>query len=95
MINLFERYKRGDLSATEIEKLVLDIALDGLNFASETRAKRKYNIPKETDLITEQYDENGLRRYSCRNLDDEAVMVPDKEGFWMPVNDLHHKKGEV
>jgi len=88
MISLFDKYKNGELSAAEIDRISMDIAIDALNFASEEREKRKYNVSKDVDLITEQYDDNGLRRYSMRNMDDEAVMVPDEDGFWTPVNDI-------
>jgi len=88
VINLFDRYKNGDLSAYQIDRLILDIAVDALGYATEEREKRKYNVPKDINLTEEQYDQNGLRRYSMRNMDDEAVMVPDSEGFWTPVNDV-------
>lgn len=88
VISLFDRYKTGDLSAAQIDRLILDIAVDALGFATEEREKRKYNVPKDINLTEEQYDQNGLRRYSMRNMDDEAVMVPDSEGFWTPVNDV-------
>lgn len=93
IIDLFDKYKKGELSASEIDRLSFSIAKEGLDFASEERSKRKYNIPSDTDLVTERYDDNGLRRYSMRNMDDEAVMVPDEEGFWTPVNDILKRMG--
>lgn len=89
IISMFVRFKNHEsLSADKIDEMSFRIGMAALNFASEERGKRKYNIPDDIDLVTEQYDNNGLRRYSMRNMDDEAVMVPDEDGFWTPVNDV-------
>ncbi|MFA6063969.1 MAG: hypothetical protein WC736_15380 [Gallionella sp.] len=59
-------------------------------------------LSKIPDLVTEQYDDSGRRRYSLGRVDGEPCMIPDGQGFWTPVGDpenthtkLHAELAEV
>lgn len=73
--------------AGTVSALTVEAALLVLDAEKQIREKRKCNVPFETDLVTEQYDEQGRRRYRHAAIDDEPVMVPDKGGFWTPALD--------
>ena len=42
----------------------------------------------DVDVLTEQYDSAGFRRYALKNSEGGAVMVPEKNGFWTPRIDI-------
>jgi len=75
-----------DCRSSEIENIIIEAIKAALKKESEKREQRPNNIPEGTDLVTEQRDDQGRRRYSLACIDDSPCMNPDKEGFWTPVN---------
>lgn len=73
--------------AGTIADLVTDATMTVLEAEKNRREKRRINVSADVDLLTEQYDKKGRRRYRLAAIDDEPVMLPDKEGFWTPADD--------
>ena len=77
---------QGNISVKSMQSILVEAGLLVLNAQTEKRNKRPCNISSSIDLITNQRDKNGIRRYSLRCIDDEPVMLPDSKGFWTPIN---------
>lgn len=81
---IIECLSKGGHAGT-ISNIIVDAVEVVLNYERQRLASRKCNIPTGTDLLTEQIDEMNRSRYKLAAIDDEPVMVPCMDGYWMPA----------